>query len=50
MFVLQYVVFVGVILAFLLHRLVSAHGPELLHTTSIGIAVVSIVLFELTRV
>ena len=49
-FALRYVVFVGVLVPFLLQQLVSAYGPELLHTTSIGIAVVGIVLFELPRV
>ena len=49
-FVLRYVAFVGVLVPFLLHRLVSAYGLESLHTTSIGIAVGGIVLFELSRV
>ena len=49
-FVLRYVAFVGVLVPILLQRLVSAYGPESLHTASIGIAVVGIVLFELTRV
>lgn len=49
-FILRYVVFVGVIVPIVLHRLVSAAGPESLHTTSVGIAIGGSVLFELVRV
>ena len=49
-FVLRYVVFVGVIVPIVCHRLVSAYGPESLYTASVRLAVGGIVLFELARV